>query len=409
MVWTDRMLTALEEGVKGDVWFSLMDKVYASRGLRAAWDRVRANHGSAGVDRETVERFSRKQDAGLEELGRQLREGSYQPLPVRRVYIPKPDGRQRPLGIPAVKDRVVQASLRQVLEPIFEAEFAEHSYGFRPGRGAKDALRRVDRLLKEGYAFVVDADLKSYFDTIPHDRLMTLVRQRVADGRVLSLVEAFLNQGVLEDMKEWKPTAGTPQGAVISPLLSNLYLHPLDVLMWNAGYEMTRYADDFVVQCRTADEAERAMAMIRAWVEEVGLTLHPQKTRIVEARENAFEFLGYRFERGRHGPRAGSLKKFKDTIRTKTRRNNGQSMTAIIGSVNRTTRGWFAYFQHSPRTIFGSLDGWIRMRLRSILRRRHGRRGRGRGTDHNRWTNAFFVDLGFFSMQAAHVSACQSR
>ena len=409
-VWTERMLAALERGVKGGVWFSLIDKVYASRSLEAAWRKVRSNRGSGGVDRETVQRFSRHAAERLDKLSKALEAGSYQPLPVRRVWIPKSDGRQRPLGIPAVRDRVVQTALRNALEPIFEAEFCEHSYGFRPGRGAKDALRRVDGLLKAGYRYVIDADLKSYFDTIPHDRLMTLIEGRVADGRVLSLLRSFLGQGVLEGMREWRPTQGTPQGAVMSPLLANIYLHPLDVLMASAGHEMVRYADDFVILCRTKDEAERAMTRLVDWVSQAGLSLHPEKTRQVDTDEpGGFEFLGYRFDRGQRWPRRASVQKLKDTIRRKTPRTYGQSLETMIADVNRTTRGWFGYFQHSHKAVFRPLDGWIRMRLRSILRRRRGLRGRGRGRDHQRWPNAYFAAHGLFTMTEAHAAACQSR
>jgi RNA-directed DNA polymerase len=403
------MLAALETGVKGGKWFSLMDKVESSRGLAAAWKRVRANRGSGGVDRQTVQQFERQAEDRLRWLGERLRDGTYEPLPVRRVWIPKPDGRQRPLGIPAVRDRIAQASLRSVLEPIFEAEFAEQSYGFRPGRGAKDALRRVDGLVKAGYRYIVDADLKSYFDTIPHDRLVSLIERRVADGRVLSLIGAFLTQGVLEGMREWTPVRGAPQGSPLSPLLANIYLHPLDVLMREAGYEMVRYADDFLVPCRTAEEAERALERIGQWVAEAALTLHPEKTRIVDANvPGGFEFLGYHFDSGRRGPRKSSLVKLKDAIRRKTKRTSGHSLETIIADVNRTTRGWFVYFKHSHYYVFNRLDSWIRMRLRSILRKRMGLRGCGRGRDHQRWPNAYFAAGGLFSMTVAHRQACQS-
>lgn len=403
-VWTERMLTALEQGVKGGVWFSLIDKVTSTRSLAAAWERVRANRGSGGVDRETVQQFSQQAETRLNKLSEQIRDGTYRPLPVRRVYIPKPDGKQRPLGIPTVRDRIVQAALRHVMEPIFEREFGEHSYGFRPGRGAKDALRRVNGHLQSGYRYVVDADLKSYFDTIPRDWLMDLVRQRIADGQVLALIQTFLEQGVMEDMREWKPTTGTPQGAVISPLLANIYLHPLDKLMQEAGHEMTRYADDFVILCRTADEARRAMTLVQEWTVQVGLTLHPDKTRIVDMGEpGGFDFLGYHFERDYRKPRDKSLAKLKDTIRNKTRRTNGQSLGEIIANVNQTLRGWYGYFKHSWKHVFADLDRWIRMRLRSILRRRKGRRGRGRGADQQRWPNAFFSAQGLFSMTVAHA------
>jgi RNA-directed DNA polymerase len=326
------------------------------------------------------------------------------------VWIPKPGSREkRPLGVPTVRDRVVQAALCQVLEPIFERDFAAHSYGFRPNRGCKDALRRVDALLKAGYSWVVDADLKSYFDTIPREKLMERVSAKVSDGRVLSLVEAFLNQGVLEEMKLWTPEAGTPQGGVISPLLSNIYLDALDHQMAKSGFEMVRYADDFVILCRGEVEAQAALQAVQKWTAMAGLQLHPVKTRIVDATQpGGFDFLGYHFERGNRWPRPKSLRKFKDTIRDKTRRMNGHSLQAIILNVNRTAQGWFAYFQHSHRWTFQALDKWIRMRLRSILRRRQGRAGRQRGTDHLRWPNAFFARSGLFSMAAAHAVASQS-
>jgi RNA-directed DNA polymerase len=288
-----------------------------------------------------------------------------------------------------------------VLEPIFEYEFAEQSYGFRPGRGCKDALRQVDALLKSGFTYIVDADLKSYFDTIPHDRLMTLVGQKVSDGRVLTLIEMFLKQNILEDLQEWTPETGSPQGAVISPLLSNIYLNPLDHLLAQKGFEMVRYADDFVILCRSPEEASQALAVVQEWTASAGLTLHPTKTRIVDAQEDAFEFLGYRFVRGRRFPRAKSIKKLKDAIRAKTKRNSGQCLPAIIGSLNPTLRGWFGYFKHSYKTTFTTLDGWIRMRLRSILRKRQGRRGRGRGSDHQRWPNAYFAKHGLYSLKTA--------
>jgi len=217
-VWTERMLAALIQGVKGGKWFSLIDKIYPERTLRAAYDQVAANKGSAGVDHVTTTMFGDRLDENLKKLSEQLRNGSYRPQAIRRHYIPKPGSQEkRPLGIPTVRDRVVQTALRMVIEPIFEQEFAEHSYGFRPGRGCKDALRRVDELLKDGYIYIVDADLKSYFDTIPHDRLMALVGQKVSDGRVLTLIEAFLKQGILDDLREWTPETGSPQGAVVSP------------------------------------------------------------------------------------------------------------------------------------------------------------------------------------------------
>jgi RNA-directed DNA polymerase len=408
-VWTERMLTALVEGVKGGKWFSLIDKVTRQRALDKAFLQVAANEGAAGVDHVTIPMFEAHLDKELRRLSEELRNGNYRPQAIRRRYIPKPGSQEmRPLGIPTVRDRVVQTALRMALEPIFEREFAEHSYGFRPKRGCKDALRRVDQLLKAGYSYVVDADLKSYFDTIPHDRLLALVGQKVSDGRVLSLIEAFLKQGVMDGLREWTPEMGSPQGAVISPLLSNIYLNPLDHAMAQEGFEMIRYADDFVILCRSPEDAARALARVQEWTVTAGLTLHPTKTRIINATEDSFDFLGYRFDRGRRFPRDKSLKKLKDTIRAKTKRNSGKCLPAIIASLNPTLRGWFEYFKHSYQTTFTTLDGWIRMRLRSILRRRQKKRGRGRGSDHQRWPNVFFMRQGLYSLAAAHASFRQS-
>ncbi len=407
------MLTALEEGVKGDVWFSLIDKVYAERNLRAVFAKVKANRGAPGADHQTIEIFGARLDENLQRLSRHLREQTYRPQAIRRVWIPKPGGSEsRPLGIPTVRDRVAQAALRPVLEPIFEPiferDFAEHSYGFRPHRGCKDALRRVDALLGAGRTWVVDADLRSYFDTIPHGPLMDRVGSKVADGRVLALLEAYLGQEVLEAAATWTPEKVSPQGAVISPLLSNIYLDPLDHAMAAAGIEMVRYADDCVLLCRSESEARAALERVAQWTQSAGLTLHPAKTRIVDASQpGGFDFLGYHFDRGRHWPRPKSIGRLRSSLRPKTRRTNGHAFSTIISDVNRTLVGWFAYFQHSPRSTFVGLDGWVRMRLRSILRRRRGGCGRGRGLDHHRWPKTYFAERGLFSMTAAFASARQ--
>jgi RNA-directed DNA polymerase len=403
------MLTALEQGVKGGYWFSLMDKVYAERNLEAAYRQVARNRGAAGVDHVTVKDFGERLCDELPKLTQQMRDGTYRPQAVRRVHIPKPGTHEtRPLGIPTVRDRVAQAAVVNVIEPIFEREFAEHSYGFRPGRGCKDALRRVDQLLKAGYVYVVDADLKSYFDTIPHDRLMTRLKERIADGRGLSLIEAFLKAGILDGLAAWTPEAGAPQGAVLSPLLSNIYLNLLDHLVAQAGLQMVRYADDFVILCRTREEAQWALELVQSWTADNGLVLHPSKTKIVDARTDGFDFLGYRFVKHRRFPRRKSLDKFKDAIRVQTKRTSGGSMLFIVKRLNSTLRGWFAYFQHSDGYPFPILDKWVRMRLRSILRKRSGRKGRGHGLDHHRWPNVYFVNLGLFSLVTARELAVQS-
>ena len=410
-VWSERMLTALARGVKGNQWFSLIDKVYADRTLELAWAKVRANAGGSGVDRITVARFAQDCPRGLLDLKEQLRTASYQPRPVKRVWIPKPGTNQkRPLGIPTVRDRIVQTALRLVLEPIFEHGFAEHSYGFRPGRGCKDALRRVQALLDEGRTWIVDADLKGYFDTIPKDRLMSRVRERIADGRVLGLIQGYLDQEVMEELTRHEPTdRGTPQGAVISPLLANIYLDPFDHLMAAEGFQLVRYADDFVVMCRSREEAQRALARVQTWVGENGLTLHPEKTRLVDLAEpGGFDFLGYHFERGRRWPRRKAMNQLREKIRTPTPRTSGVSLEETVARLNEVLRGWFGYFQHSRRLVFPSVDAYVRGRLRSILRKRVGRKGRARGHDHQRWRNRYFDELGLFSLTRAHASACRS-
>jgi RNA-directed DNA polymerase len=402
------MLAALEYGAKGDVWFRVIDKVYDRRNLWASWCQSAANKGAPGVDEITIDRYQKDVEANLQRVGEKLREGTYRPQAIRRTYIPKADGSQRPLGIPTVEDRIVQGAVRQVIEPIFAREFAPHSYGFRPGKGCKDALRRVDELLKAGCRYVVDADLKSYFDTIPHGPLMERLRERVADGRVLKLIEAFLEARILEGLAEWTPMAGAPQGAVLSPLLSNIYLNPLDHQMASRGYEMVRYADDFVILCRSKEQAEAALAEVRAWVTQAGLALHPDKTRIVDAASEPFEFLGFRFDKGRKWPRDKSKAKLRATVRMRTPRTSGISLEAIIANLNPALRGWFGYFKHADKRAMREVDGWVRMRLRSILRKRSKKRGRGRGSDHQRWPNRFFAEAGLFTLEQAHLRACQS-
>jgi len=412
-VWTVRMLTALVKGVEGGKWFRLFDKVFAERNLLAAVQQVAKNDGAPGVDHVTVREFVRRLPESLWEVADQLKSGAFQPQAIRRTHIAKPgSSEKRPLGIPTVRDRVVQAAIVNVIEPIFERDFADGSFGFRSGRGCRDALRRVDELLQAGYTHVVDADLKSYFDSIPHDRLMELLKEKIADGPVLSLIERFLQAKIMDGLSQWTPENGAPQGAVLSPLLSNVYLDPLDHLTARQGFQMVRYADDFVILCRNADEAQRALALVAAWVAENGLTLHPTKTRIVDARREGFDFLGYHFRGTRHGirhwAREKSVRKLKTTLRAKTPRKSGKSLPCIIADVNRVLQGWFGYFKHSRPFVFAPLDRWVRQRLRAILRKRRKRRGVAKGWDFHRWPNAFFVDQGLYSLVAAHASACQS-
>ena len=296
------------------------------------------------------------------------------------------------------------------LEPIFERDFAEHSYGFRPGRGCKDALRRVDQLLKEGYTYIVDADLKSYFDTIPHDRLMALRgSEGVGRARAEPDRECFSSKASWTACESGHPKRGRRKAAVISPLLSNIYLDPLDHLMAQQGFEMVRYADDFVILCRSPEDAAQALAMVQEWTAEAGLTLHPEKTKIVDATKEAFDFLGYRFVRGQRFPRPKSLQKLKDAIRAKTKRTSGESLTKIINDLTPRLRGWFEYFKHSHRFTFNTLDGWIRMRLRSHPPQTPGpKRDVAAGAIISVGPTNSLPEHGFYSLKTAHELACQS-
>lgn len=404
-VWTDRMLHALETGMQGRKWYCLVDKVYKPANLAAAWAKVRANRGAAGVDRQTVASFDRTVEENLAKLHEELRTGRYRPSAVRRVRIPKPGrpGEFRPLGIPTVRDRIVQAALRNVLEPIFEAGFAEHSYGFRPRRSTKDALRAVRKHLDAGFTHVVDADLKGYFDTIDHDVLLARLREKVTDGRVLDLVTGFLKAGVMEELEVRKPETGTPQGGVISPLLANVFLDPLDHVVVERGWRMVRYADDFVILCATAEEAARALDTVRAWTASVALTLHPEKTHIVNLEESGsyFDFLGYRFRRSRHGIAPKARERIRSRIRDLTPRGRGDSLEAIIADLNRVLKGWYQYFKHASKSALEEVDSFVRTRLRAIRWRQQGHKGFPGPELNRKMPTAYFAESGLFSLQTA--------
>ena len=407
-VWSERMLEALETGVRGGKWHSLYDKVYGLSNLKAAWQRVKANRGGGGVDRMSIDDFDKDAEGRLEKLSEALRTNAYKPQPVRRTYIPKPgSSEKRPLGIPTIIDRIVQTAVRNVIEPIFEQEFDPCSYGFRPNLGCQDALGEIERLLAAGYLHVVDVDVRKYFDTIPHQGLMNEVAKRIADGRVLGLIEAYLHQGVLEEMELWMPEKGTPQGAVISPLLANVYLHPVDMAMRQAGFTLVRYADDMVVLCRTREEAEAALVKLGELLEGRGLQLHPDKTRIAHLMVRpGFQFLGYVFYDKYRDPRLSSQDKLRASVRDKTKRNTGHSFKDIILMLNASLRGWYNYFKFCSANsqVWKKIDAWVRFRLRAILdkRRKGGRSNRrGRGHAHYRWPNAYFTEHGLFSLVSA--------
>lgn len=411
-IWTDNMLAALEFGVKERKWFSLIDKVYRPSTLWSAWQKVKKNKGAAGIDQVTVERFTIGELKYLKELEENLKEGAYRPKAVKRVHIPKGQGKKRPLGIPSVIDRIAQQAVKLVIEPIIEKEFLDISYGFRPGKGAKDALREVDHLIKEGYTFVVDADLQSYFDTIPHEKLMDKISKYISDGKLLKLIEQWLKQDIMEECKTWTPNQGTPQGGVLSPLLANLYLHDLDVLITEAGGKMIRYADDFVIMTRNQEEALSMLAKVQEWVEKNGLTINPEKTHVGNCliEGQGFEFLGYRFESGTRWIRKKSIQKFRDKIREKTKRTCGQSIETIIKAVNMVLKGWYNYFKHVSKWDLNTFDAFVRRRLRAILRKQNKRSGFGRSLeDHKTWPNEYFAKLGLFVMEKSRRQELASR
>lgn len=394
--WTPAMVAAISPlRESGRKWYSLYDKVSAPDVLRWAWDQVAANRGAAGVDGQSVQAFGAQVDLRLAELRRLLVQRRYAPLPARRHWIPKPGKKgRRPLGIPAVRDRVVQAAVVAVLEPIFEAKFRDCSFGFRPGRSPRQALDRVSLALAQGQTWVVDADIRGCFDTIPHAPVIAEVAREVADGTLLALVTAFLQAGVLEG-QDFQPTEmGTPQGAVLSPLLCNIYLHRLDAALAAQGYTLVRYADDFVVLCRSQAEAEAALVAVRQGLAELGLTLSEDKTRVVEVQSGTFTFLGYTFRQAWRFPSDQAQRRLRAKLRSLTRRQQPRAVQAVVAAVNPVLRGWGQYFRHGHcLKAFDRLDGWVRMRLRSFLWKR-----KARGRAHHLWPNAYWASLGLFSL-----------
>lgn len=385
-------------------WHSLYDKVYALPNLQQAWKQVADNNGAAGIDKVTVKQFSQNAGERLIQLRQDLRQKTYRPLAVRRVFIPKgAGGGERPLGIPTIRDRIVQQALRQVLEPIFEGVFSTRSHGFRPGRGSPTALEVVERAIRSGYLWVLDADIASFFDTVDHEKLLDAVNEEVADGSVLRLIRYILKSGVkLPQVSECEPTEqGTPQGGPVSPLLANIYLHSFDRAITKRGYGLVRYADDFVIFTKSEAEAQSALAACREILEgELGLVVHPEKTRVVSVDEG-FEFLGFHYLRD---PKTGvrckevrpkSVRSFRDSVRKRTPRlktqrpvkarhvtlyrlSNNQRVTAMIKSLNAFLRGWHWYFKSvvSPHDDpFESFDTFVRRRVRSAITGRSAGRG----------------------------------
>ena len=374
---------------------SLIDKVYRYDNLYTAWRKVRANKGAHGIDRMTIKAYEADAETHLRELQRKLMQGRYQPLPVKRVYIPKASDptQLRPLGIPTVTDRVCQQAVYQILSPIFDPEFSERSYGFRPHRSAQQAIATLIGDAKAGFRHVVDADIASFFDRLDYDVMMSRVRQKIADGRVLDLIEAFLKAGVCEGNTVSIPLEGSPQGGVISPLLANIVLDSLDKALETNGWRHVRYADDFVILTRSADEAAQALADAKEVLENLKLSLHETKTRLTEFK-HGFDFLGMHFRRNSVQPRQQSLNRFKDKVRKLTRRQQGRNVDAVLDDLNPVIRGWARYFGSGDCTgCFRQLDRWIRMRIRNFRMQRRNR------NDNWRLTNEVLAAWGLLSLQ----------
>ncbi|RKQ27485.1 group II intron reverse transcriptase/maturase [Oceanobacillus halophilus] len=355
--------------MKKRIWYSLYDKVYKRTNLISAFEQVKNNKGAPGVDKITIKDYEWMLEDNLEVLQQKLKAKSYRPKPVRRKMIQKENGKQRPLGIPTVEDRVVQAALRNILEPIFEEDFLPCSYGFRPEISAHMALDKVTEHLNAGYHYVIDADLQSYFDTIPHEKLEQQIRKRVTDGSVIQLIHQFLRAGVMEGELYQDTPEGAPQGGVLSPLLSNIYLHQLDQLMTERGHRIVRFADDFIILCKSQKGAERVMRSVSKFLEEeLSLTVNQEKTKVVYARKEPFTFLGYEFigDIRRIDPKKEA--KFKKRVKEITRRNQTVDIQTLIKEkLNPYLRGWANYFRYgNVKTKFKDWDSWIRRRLRMV-------------------------------------------
>jgi RNA-directed DNA polymerase len=347
---------------------SLINQVCDEKNLEKAWSHVKANKGSAGIDRVSIDEFERNRSQNLADIQRLLRQNRYVPSPVKRVLIPKDNGKTRPLGIPTVRDRVVQQALKNILEPIFEEIFLPQSHGYRPNMDAHGAVRKAEAYLESGYHWVVDADIQGFFDHVDHKLLMDLVCEKISDGRVLSLIESFLKSGIMNEGRLEASTEGTPQGGNLSPLLSNIYLNHFDRRIGELGYLSLRYADDILIFCKYEWEAQDALNRAREILEgELKLTLSPEKTRIVHGRKKGVEFLGFHFNGRWRRPREKALKKFKEEIKQRTRRQQPRNLEQVIQSINPVIRGWGNYFKGGTvKKKFEELDGYVRGRLRSF-------------------------------------------
>ena len=357
-------------------FFQLIDKIYEMKNLRNAWKKVKSNKGCAGIDKQSIHDLQKQSKIHLKEVQRAVKNGAYESMPTLRRLIPKGDNKYRPLGIPIVKDRILQQATKNVIETIFEMKFLDHSYGYRPDRNAQQAVKQIKNYIDQGYIWVIDADVEKFFDSVDHELLIGFVAEEISDGKVLHLIESWLKAGVMNNGKLEDTPVGTPQGSVISPLLANIYLHEMD---WQINeindVRLVRYADDFVVLCKTKEKAEQTMKQISDILMRLKLRLNSTKTKIVNVNMENFEFLGFKLKR-RSGtllitPKKKAIMKFKESIRRLTWRRQPITPIDMVRRLNWVIRGWGNYFRiGNVIRIFERLDCWIRTRVRTFIEKK---------------------------------------
>lgn len=385
-------------------WHSLRDKVFSLKNLYSAFRHVKKNKGKAGLDRVSIKQFEKNLDKNILSIHQELKTQVYNPSPALRVYIPKGRNEIRPLGIPTVKDRIIQQAFRQIIEPIFEKEFSENSFGFRPGRSCHDAIKKIEHYKEQGYHHILDADIKTFYDTIPHKLIMDVLRSKIADGWVLNSIQNMLNAGIMEDDIYYETPEGTPQGGVLSPLLANLVGDIIDKELEGAGFTHVRYADDFIVMVKSSQDIPSALAFVKEIIEgKLGMKLSEGKTNASNFKKG-FKFLGYRFINKCKSISSKSLDKLKDNIRNITKRTQGINLRAIIEKLNPVIRGNVNYFYLGDmKTKYRNLDCWVRMRLRCFKFSRKWK------TDSWRFPKHRFKKMGLLSFEEEFLKVCAKK
>ena len=369
-------LRKFREHFPGRKFFQLIDKIYDMDNLKDAWKKVKSNKGCAGIDKQNINDFKKQSEQYLREIQRAVKNGTYEATPVLRKFIPKGDGKLRPLGIPTVKDRILQQATKNVIEQIFEMKFLDCSYGYRPNKSAHQAVEQIKKYVGQGYTWVIDADVEKFFDSVDHKLMMSFVAEEISDGKVLNLVESWLKAGVMNKGEIEETTVGTPQGGVISPLLANIYLHEMDEQVTRLyGVRLVRYADDVVILCKTKEKAERTMKQVEEILTGLKLQLNKKKTKIVNVNKESFGFLGFNFKRAGGKlfvtPGKKAIKKFKEAVKTTTNRRQPVKPKEMVGRLNSVIRGWGNYFKIGDvRWLFKNLDKWIRTRVRTFIEKK---------------------------------------